>query len=209
MKAIIALLLVILLGGAGVAPMATGDGAEFFYRYMLDNTLIVAASDPPPDLVVNGENPWGGAIPGSSKVFQVDDVWPGDSGNATLELQNIGDPGTLQLHFLDLQDFEMGCNEPESLVDSTCGDPGEGEGELSQNLDMLIWWDNNQNNEYDAGETKIAEGKLKDIACITYDLGILGNMETKYLEIAWSVDNSVGNEIMGDKCTFDIQFALD
>lgn len=185
--------------------MATGGVAEFFYRYMLDNTLIVSASDPPPDLVVNGEIPkW------TSKVFQVEDVWPGDSGNATLELQNIGDPGTLQLHFLDLQDFEMGCNEPESLVDSTCGDPGEGEGELSQNLDMLIWWDTNNNGIYDASEAPpIAEGKLKDIACITYDLGTLNSMETKYLGIAWSVDNSVGNEIMGDKCTFDIQFALD
>lgn len=195
MKAIIALLLVILLGGAGVAPMATGGVAEFFYRYMLDNTLIVSASDPPPDLVVNGEIPkW------TSKVFQVEDVWPGDSGVASLKLQNVGDPGTLYLHFLNLVDEFGIIPEPEPTPDN---------GELSQNLDMLIWWDNNQNNEYDAGETKIAEGKLKDIACITYDLGILGNMETKYLGIAWSVDNSVGNEIMGDKCTFDIQFALD
>ncbi len=175
--------------------MATGGVAEFFYRYMLDNTLIVSASDPPPDLVVNGEIPkW------TSKVFQVEDVWPGDSGVASLKLQNVGDPGTLYLHFLNLVDEFGIIPEPEPTPDN---------GELSQNLDMLIWWDNNQNNEYDAGETKIAEGKLKDIACITYDLGILGNMETKYLGIAWSVDNSVGNEIMGDKCTFDIQFALD
>lgn len=162
---------------------------------MLDNTLIVSASDPPPDLVVNGEIPkW------TSKVFQVEDVWPGDSGVASLKLQNVGDPGTVYLHFLNLVDEFGTTPEPEPTPDN---------GELSQNLDMLIWWDNNQNNEYDAGETKIAEGKLKDIACITYDLGILGNMETKYLGIAWSVDNSVGNEIMGDKCTFDIQFALD
>jgi hypothetical protein len=193
MKAIIVWLLAILLG---IAPTANAGGAGFSYRYMSNNNLIVSESefDPPPDLVVNGENPWG------SRVFQVDEVWPGDSGGANLELQNIGDPGNLYLRLLNLVDEPGITPEPEPAPDL---------GEFSQNLDMLIWWDDNQNSRYDAGESKIAEGKLKDIACITYGLGAMNWMETKHLGMAWSVDNSVGNEIMGDKCTFDIQFALD
>jgi hypothetical protein len=42
-----------------------------------------------------------------------------------------------------------------------------------------------------------------------YDLGPLDYMEIRYLGIAWSVDSTVGNEIMGDECSFDIQFVLD
>jgi len=209
MKAILLWLLITLLGTTGVGSLPIGDMGRPIDRYIRDNdTAIEIESDPPPDLVVNDENPWGGATPGSSKVFEVDEVWPGDSGGATLKLQNIGDPGILSMNVTNLKDFEMGCNEPESLADSTCGDPGEGEGELSQKLDMRIWWDGNHNTVWDSGETIIAEDTLYNIAGVPYNLGSLNNTEIKYLGIAWWVDSTVGNEIMGDKCSFDIRFVL-
>jgi len=206
MKAILLWLLITLLGTTGVGSQATGDMARPFDRYILNNdTAIEIESDPPPDLVVNDETPkW------TSKVFEVEEVWPGDSGGATLKLQNVGDPGILSMNVTNLKDFEMGCNEPESLADSTCGDPGQGEGDLGQKLDMRIWWDDNNNGTCEPpGETSIAEDTLHNIAGVTYNLGSLNNTETKYLGIAWSVDSTVGNEIMGDKCTFDIRFVLD
>jgi hypothetical protein len=203
MKVILLWLVIMLLGMAELGSPATGDMGRPFDRYILaNNTAIKIKSDPPPDLVVNGENPW------VSILFEVEEVWPGDSGNATLKLTNKGDPGTLSMNVTNLLDFEMGCNEPESLVDSTCGDPGQGEGELSKKLDMRIWWDDNHNTVWDSGETIIAEDALYNIAGATYNLGSLNNNEIKYLVMAWSVDSSVGNEIMGDKCTFDIQFVL-
>jgi len=196
MKAIIALLLVIVLGGGGMVPMTTEDVTEWFNRYIpINDTPIEIESDPPgEDLVVNDENPW------TSIVFEVEEVWPGDSGETTLKLQNIGDLGTLYLHLLNLVDEPGITPEPESAPDL---------GELSQNLDMRIWWDNNNNGIYDAGEgPPIAEDTLKNIACNIYDLGTLDYMEIRYLGIAWSVDSTVGNEIMGDECSFDIQFVL-
>jgi hypothetical protein len=200
MKTITLWLLAIFLGmtlsmALSVPPIASAGSAELLYRYMSDDGLIVSqSSSSGEDLVVNDENPW------VSRVFQVEEVWPGDSANVTLKLQNVGDNGTLHLHLLNLVD-ELGITpEPEPTPDL---------GEFSQNLDMLIWWDDNQNSQYEAGESKIAEGKLKNIVCITYGLGALNWMETKYLGIGWSVAHSVGNEIIGDKCTFDIQFVLD
>ena len=202
MKAILLWLLITLLGTTGVGSQATGDMARPFDRYILNNdTAIEIESDPPPDLVVHDENPWGGATPGSSKVFEVEEVCPGDSGGATLKLQNVGDPGNLYLHLLTLVDEPGITPEPEPTPDS---------GELSLNLDMLIWWDDNNNGSYEPpADTLIVEDTLKNIACNMYDLGTLDYMEIRYLGIAWSVDSTVGNEIMGDKCTFDIQFVLD
>jgi len=197
MKAILIWLVIMLLGTAELGSLVAGDMDGPFDRYILNNnTAIEIESDPPPDLVVNDETPkW------ISKVFEVEEVWPGDSGEATLKLQNIGDLGTLYLHLLNLMDEPGITPEPEPTPDS---------GELSQNLDMLVWWDDNNNGIYDAGEgPPIAEDTLENIACNIYDLGTLDYMEIRYLGIAWAVDSAVGNEIMGDKCSFDIQFVLD
>jgi hypothetical protein len=197
MKAILIWLVIMLLGTAELGSLTAGDMDGPFDRYILNNnTAIEIESDPPPDLVVNDETPkW------ISKVFEVEEVWPGDSGEATLKLQNIGDLGTLYLHLLNLMDEPGITPEPEPTPDS---------GELSQNLDMLVWWDDNNNGIYDAGEgPPIAEDTLENIACNIYDLGTLDYMEIRYLGIAWTVDSAVGNEIMGDKCSFDIQFVLD
>lgn len=196
-----AFMLVILLSVAGVAPMATGGFAGFLDGYIASGDTLAQsdiesyppADDPPdPNLVVNGEDPW------VSRVFEVEGVKPGDSGGATLKLQNVGDDGTLQLQFLNLVDEPLTTPEPEPAPDS---------GELSQKLDMLLWFDDGDN-LYETGEVIIAEDTLKNIADITYDLGTLNFMEMKYLGIAWSVDGAVGNEVVWDKCTFDIQFVL-
>ena len=195
MKAIVLWLVIMLVGTAELGSLPIKDMGRPFDGYILANdTAIEIESDPPPDLVVNDENPW------TSRVFEVEEIWPGDSANVTLKLQNIGDPGTLYLHLPNLVDEPGITPEPEPTPDL---------GELSQNLDMLIWWDDNNNGIYDAGEgPPIAEDTLKNIACNIYDLGTLDYMEIRYLGIAWSVDSTVGNEIMGDKCSFDIQFAL-
>ena len=190
MRTIITLVPMVLLISGVLASMV--NGAVALAASGANGAMALPSSDPPPDLVVNGENPW------VSKVFEVECVIPGDSGEATLELQNIGDPGTLELHLLNLVDGPGITPEPEPTPDL---------GEFSQNLDMLIWFDDGDN-LYEAGEVKIAEDTLNNIACNVYPLGTLGYMEITYIGIAWSVDKGVGNEIMGDFCTFDIQFVI-
>ena len=157
-------------------------------------TTIRSASDEP-DLVVNGENPW------VSKVFKTTDVKPGDSGAASLELENIGPGGTgelLQLHILNLVD------DPAVTVES---EPTPDLGELSQNLDMLIWFDDGDS-VFEWGEVIIAQDTLYNIACTIYDLGPLPPGVIIYIGIAWSLDCGVGNEAQYDICTFDIQLIL-
>ena len=150
-----------------------------------------------PDLVVNDETPkW------VSKVFEVEDVLPGASGAAAIKLENIGGNGTLTLQLLNLVDEGGITPEPEL--------PLPDEGQLSQNLDMLIWWDNNNNKAYEPGlgEGLIADDTLDNIEDVVYSLGRLDHLEIKHIGMAWSIDKSVGNWIQGDKCTFDIQFVL-
>jgi hypothetical protein len=193
-KEIIACILVLLLSVIALVPMASGSITPLDGSSLSEGTIM--KSDPPPDLVVNDELPkW------QSRVFEVAEVMPGDSGAATLKLQNVGGNGTLELQFLNIKDESITTPEPEPTPDN---------GELSRNLDMLIWWDNNQDGVYDEllGENKVAEGKLYNIANVIYDLGSLDYMETKYLGMGWSIGGTVGNEIMRDRCTFDIQFGI-
>jgi hypothetical protein len=194
-KRIVAFVVLVLISAT---MLVAAEPATLFSNYLASDNQVIETdveTDPPPDLVVNDELPkW------QSKVFEVADVMPGDSGAATLKLQNVGGNGTLELQFLNLKDESITTPEPEPIPD---------DGELSQNLDMLIWWDDNNNGVYEPpGETLIAEDILYNIAGVIYNLGSLNNTETKYLGIAWSVDSTVGNEIMGDKCTFDIQFGM-
>lgn len=192
MKEIIACILVLLLSVIALVPTASGSMTSLDGYSPGEGTI----TESKPDLVVNDELPeW------QSRVFEVAEVMPGDSGTATLKLQNVGGNGTLEFQFLNLRDESITTPEPEPTPDN---------GELSQNLDMLIWWDDNQNGVYDEllGEKKVAEGKLYNIADVIYDLGSLDYMETKYLGMGWSIDSTVGNEIMRDRCTFDIQFGI-
>ncbi len=130
---------------------------------------------------------------------EVEDTFPGDSGTATVKLENIGGDGTLHLQLKNLVDEAGTTCENEPLPDK---------GELSAKLDMLLWRDDGDS-QYEAGEEIIATGTLHDIAGCIYDLGILPEGGLTYLGMSWSVDSAVGNEILGDKSIFDIEVRIE
>jgi len=197
----------VLLSSMAILALVAGLGAGGLVAQFTDietSSGNVFSAGEGQDLAVNDENPW------VSTVFEVKDVWPGDSGRVTLKLTNVSSEpnsaGPLDLQILHLVDDPGITTEPEPKPDL---------GELSSNLLMLIWFDDNNNGIYEPpGEVKIVEDSLNNIGCKdnvtckTYDLGILGSLQTRYLGIAWSVARTAGNEIQGDRCVFDIQFHI-
>ena len=148
------------------------------------------------DLTVDSENPW------ASTKIDASGMKPRESGVATYTLYNDGtlDASGLMVNITNLSDSEGTNPEPE-------GDTAE-PGDLSANLDMVIWVDTDNDGIKDAGETELASGKLNALSWTTHDAGSLDAGNTKYVSISYSIDSSVGNDIQGDTSTFDIEFVL-
>lgn len=96
---------------------------------------------------------------GVHKFFNFDDIKPGSWGENTISLHVDDNPAWAWMKIDAVQNLENGCNEPEGKVDATCGTPGNGEGELADNLHYLVWQDTYDgggvhacNNQLDAGE---------------------------------------------------------
>ena len=144
--------------------------------------------------------------------FQISDIKPGDSGSQEVILQNTGSlDGYLHITFANLINDEMGCPEPEQNEggDTTCENPGPNEGELAQNLDILIYLDENGNTNFDLGtDNLIYQGKVRGILqgdLFNYPL-LSGS--SKDFRIEWKLDSSVGNIVQTDKTGYDINFEL-
>lgn len=137
-------------------------------------------------------------------------MYPGQSGAYDWALKNTGTiAGSLDITFSNLVDDENGCNEPEALVDGTCGNPGAGEGELDTNLSLTIYIDENDNDVYDSGtDTLVYQGDGAGIAgekLSNYDMAASYN---KSIRLEYSIAGTVGNIVQSDSAGFDIEFEL-
>lgn len=135
------------------------------------------------------------------------------SGGKTWTVNNIGSlPGKLSFELTNLQNLENDCNEPEALVDSSCGNPGSGLGELGSliettislqenNQDPRVVFSSNLSNDQaqqyqtfwknNAGEVVIPPGKSVEIT------------------MEWSTENSqLTNAVQSDSVVFDVVFNL-
>lgn len=73
------------------------------------------------------------------KFFDFDDLKPGDYGSDTVTLYVDNNDSYICADVTLTSNNENGCNTPEGLVDNTCGNPGEGKGELADKVNF-IWW---------------------------------------------------------------------
>lgn len=137
-------------------------------------------------------------------------ILPGDSGDEEVLIRNIGtDNGYLHITFANLVNDDVSCVEPEREAEGgDCGtDPGAGE--LAENLDILIYLDENGDNDFDLGtDTLIYQGKVKGILQGDLFNYFLTAGASKDFRVEWSIDASVGNEVQSDKTDFDIIFEL-
>ena len=178
-KKILASMLVI-----GILALAVGWGT---YSYFSDietssgNTFTAGTLD----LKVDGTDD---PLP---VYFTVSDVKPGDSGSKDIVLNNAGSlAGKAYIHFKNVVDSPGTTPEPEPTPDY---------GELSANLYIRVKVD---------GVTK-AEGYLSTINSTKYELGTIAGGGSLTVTIEWSIPSDVGNVIMDDRVTFDIEFILE
>jgi len=122
--------------------------------------------------------------------FTVSNVKPGDSGSRNIELKNDGSlAGKAYIHFKNVVDSPGTTPEPEPTPDT---------GELSQNLKIKV-----SNSTH-----TIVDDFLFNIKSNSYLLGTIAGGGTLTVTIEWSIPSDVGNVIMGDTVTFDIEFSL-
>jgi len=140
-------------------------------------------------------------------MFTVTNVKPGDSGSAEVKLSGAGTlDGYLDITFSGVVDNDPTLTEPEDLVDDTVGD---GQGELADNLHILAYIDENNNDEFDSGTDELVyDGMAINIAGERLSDYAFSHDAVKYFRIEWSVDSDVGNEIQDDEAGFDIEFEL-
>jgi predicted ribosomally synthesized peptide with SipW-like signal peptide len=140
--------------------------------------------------------------------FQVGDVKPGDKGAEEVLVKNIGgNKGYLHIAFANLINDDVDCPDPEADVDTTCG--AEKIGELAENLDVIVYLDEVQDDNFDMDDdTLIYQGKVKGILQGDLFNYLLPSGVSKDLRIEWKLDSSVGNIVQTDKTGFDIVFEL-
>ena len=137
---------------------------------------------------------------------------PGSQNIGTWRLNNVGSiNGYLDLENIAVASNENGCIEPEvQAIDTTCGTPGAGEGEL-QNVVKLskLFWDTDCDGWVDDGETTVYDGATGSLAA-SYDTDKAVNAgTTQCLTAQFNWWNTVDdNKAMGDDMTLDMTFEL-
>ena len=144
--------------------------------------------------------------------FTVDDVKPGDGGNGTWTVANVGSMvGYLDLESISVSEAIGTSTDPE-LADEVPS--GTDTTQLGNYLLVHLFVDTNNNGSWDAGETHVfgtdaAPAAINTIAA-SYDLNLslAASGGTNYITLTWSVATSTDNRIQGDSVTLDITFEL-
>lgn len=134
------------------------------------------------------------------------------SGGKTWVVNNVGSlPGELTFSLSNVKNLENDCNEPEALVDSSCANPGDGLGELGQNIQTTIKLKENSQ------ERTIFTSDLSSANVAQYEALWKANAGkiivppggSTSVTIDWSTEgNDFSNEVQSDSTTFDITFNL-
>lgn len=131
------------------------------------------------------------------------------SGGKTWTINNTGSlPGVLSFSLADLINAENGCNEPEALVDTTCANPGAGEGELGNAISTSVLL-NGENvvssNLSTANQGVYASQWDAQEQQVTIPAG-----QSVEVTMNWATaPEDYGNEIQSDSLSFDVAFTLE
>lgn len=224
------------LGTIGVGAVAGGGGTMAYFsdeESSTGNTVTAGELDLTIDVTdfsYNGpdENLEVNPVDGGAN-FALSDLKPGDAGHCEVRVAVNSNPAWVHLGG-DLTDYENGRNEPEkSAGDSSGGDPGAGNGELSDLIQVHDWRVrvvDDQGNEVGTkeyfqqgslaeifSESRIGGGVLLDGEPL--DGTVLSGQEPfragyeYYLDFHWqwnSSSNQMDNRAQGDAVEFDLLF---
>ena len=213
MKTIIKSLSIILI----IAVFAIGGTVAYFSdtETSIGNTFTAGTLD----LKIGNDDP-------TTWNFTVENILPGDSGGQETIIQNTGTiNGYLHISFADLLDEENNHIEPEAGTANqnqenceeeggvwdgiSCNLTGDGSGELAENLEILIYIDENSNGAFDLGiDELVYQGKVRGILQGDIFNYSLASFESRDFRIEWGLPLEVGNVAQSDKAGFDIVFEL-
>jgi len=237
------------IGAVGLASAGAGLGTSAYFNdteAFTGNTIAAGQLD----LIVDWHTDidQGAATPdvhvhegtmngnGESYSYEISDVKPGDSGTLVFCPKIVDNPAYLWLGSAGVTDYENGQTEPEAEVDTTGGDPGEGAGELSEAIQVVVSQADSAYVDEETGELvcenaavlgglgNLYPASLADLASmlsggmpVYADYNDTENQvypasedatdqQGKCLCIEWEVPTSVGNEIQTDSLEMDFQF---
>jgi cysteine-rich repeat protein len=114
---------------------------------------------------------------------------------------------------LNVKNYDNGCKSAET-PDTTCGNPGEGQGELQNELRFTMWRDNGAgalacNDVLDSGETvfvnnQLLQNNIFPVADSSNGTPLLAD-QTLCVGMKWSVPLSADNRIQTDSVAGDIK----
>ncbi len=131
-------------------------------------------------------------------------------------IRNVGTlDGIVTMKIINVKNYENGRNEPELLVDGTGGNPGLGNGELGQYLNLQINMPGPAGFYYGlqgCGHSGCLGGRQHSINCwedhvITVGTLPAGTTWTPSV-LEFVLPSSVGNVIQSDSVVFDVLFEL-
>ena len=131
-----------------------------------------------------------------------------------MTLQNTGNlDGTLTVNIASITDAENTRYEPEEEDGDTTA--GASEGELSAEVDIVVWVDDGagggtaNNAVKDGTEQELYNGTLSGATTGPWSVtGGLTAAGTTYIAISYSIDSAVNDVIQSDSASFTIEFTL-
>ncbi len=134
------------------------------------------------------------------------DVAPGESGQATVTLANTGSlPGYVDVVVSASVYYENGCPGNEGSRDSTCNDPGPGEGELQDHLEVQARFQNGPDlwSGWDLAANRLGQGTV-----YSTDYQLAAGASDDFV-LDWELPSDTGREAQSDSIEFTLTFSLD
>lgn len=181
----------------GGASAASGAGTMAFFsdtETSSENTIQTGTLN----LTLDGDDE-------TVEFLTEENVAPGDTGSSTLELVNTGSlTGYVDVEVTSVENYENGRQGNERSVDDSGGDPGQGNGELQNHLEVSA----------DLGGEELWPGSALATNAISegnvYDLDYeLGSEASATFELGWELPTDTGREAQSDSLTFALTFTLD
>ena len=129
------------------------------------------------------------------------------NGTKTWTVTNKGTlPGRLYFKIENIVNKENGCNSPESVVDTTCGNPGNNEGELGKIITANTYLGEQLVTSTNLSSTSQA---LISTAWNDHSPIIIQSGQSTQVKLEWNMAaDGYGNEIQSDSLGFDVGFDL-
>ncbi|MCA9361846.1 SipW-dependent-type signal peptide-containing protein [Candidatus Kaiserbacteria bacterium] len=146
--------------------------------------------------LLNPDTSWSETDLTVERFFDFNDVKPNDYGEDTISLHVETNDAYLCANVTLTSNNDNGCTEPEGLpegTDTTCGDPGEEQGELAD-LVNFIWWADDGDNVLEDDETVISSGNFGQLGVgNSYPLALADSDENIWTGVGGPVP---GNETL-------------